>query len=492
MSHCRNPTCTALAARVLYLLSTDPTLRGQLATVLTPVVPMLVDLLVNTPGGLVDPEFAALLVNLALSPALAECMVARDGLVHMLKRLQQTQDLFLLKLVRNISEIQSAKEVLARFLFDLASTFHHVNDSISSFLKYSFLVPFISTSFSLLSFFHFFSSFTFFLPSFFFLLDMVLKAPTPDFRIEALGTLANVSLPKVRYSDVLARMPLLEFIYRNLERSHADDDVALQVVILIGTFAVDPKTSAMMGTSRLVNLLLDTLATAVRRSHDGDLVLQTLFSLFRLLHHGPSREAVCSNHALAEVLIAAVGWPHPLVRHYANSCLVRSNNAIALFVWQTFSLHSLSSDSNMVPFLFFTLRTILYFVLTPFLLFTQDIIIEFAPPAARIPLLTSRFESYNDQYMRFITAGGLNAASGEIELEDDDGYDYGYDDSRADSQDPYGHGHSGGAGYEDEVYEEDGAHHDGYYEDTVYTIKPGTSTSSSSSSSTKAASGRWG
>lgn len=150
---------------------------------------------------------------------------------------------------------------------------------------------------------------------------MLLQAHAPDFRIDVLAVLANVSNPRVRYSDLLARFSLVEFVTRNLEPP-ADDDIVLQVIMLIGTFCTDPKASAQLGNPRIVNLLNGVLVKAAHESFDTDLVLQTLFSLYRLLHHPSSRVAVCANTSLADTIVSCIGWPNKTVRHYANSSLV--------------------------------------------------------------------------------------------------------------------------------------------------------------------------
>jgi len=54
---------------------------------------------------------------------------------------------------------------------------------------------------------------------------------------------------------------------------------------------------------------------------DSEMIQQILFTIFRLLQHRKSREVVCQIPAIHDLIITCIGWPHPLVRTYANSCM---------------------------------------------------------------------------------------------------------------------------------------------------------------------------
>lgn len=142
---------SSLSARVLYFLSTDLELRESLAEFLLPTIRSFLDLLLSSQNTVVDAEvrnitcyvlppspymialfmslsslipafppsfplcqLAALLVNLASVPEAAVALISNDGLAQLMRRLQLVHDIYVIKIVRNLSEYQESKDILAR------------------------------------------------------------------------------------------------------------------------------------------------------------------------------------------------------------------------------------------------------------------------------------------------------------------------------------------------------------------------------------------
>jgi len=301
----RSP-CASAAARLMYVLSTDPTLASAVQPYLAAVPGAAVALVLQSPGSVTNKEACALAINMAAKPEYVTALLHGGSLPALFSRLEHTQDVYVAKLIRALSEHAASRADLEKHALRVA--------------------------------------------------DMVLRGENPEIRMEALGILANTPLNKHTCLELMTKYQLWDFLMQNLVPTQDNDDIALQVIMLIGNLSVDSRTSGVLTTPKLVNLLDENLAIAIKEG-DSEMVLQILFTVFRLLQHRKSREVVCQCPAIHDLITNCIGWPHPLVRTYANSCM--------------------------------------------------DVILEHPGTPLKDDLMTKRFEVYNEAYMAFIADGGL-------------------------------------------------------------------------------------
>jgi len=263
-----NRPLALVASRVLYNISSDLHFRPLIERSLYPDLSVLATLILRCPSKLVERELMALAVNVTLSPEMVEAFCSPEVFHMLVKRVHQTFDPLLVKLLRNVSQQPAQIPLFAKFLHELVG--------------------------------------------------MTLKAPTHDFLVESLAVLANVTLPEVMYSELMAQHGLLDFLLAHMQPGFADDDVLLECVQLLGTLAIDPRAAPMLASSALVRMLTQLLTDKIE---DLDMVVQILFCVFKFLLHRETRAAVLLSEHLTDCLLDLVVDPSAEVRHLANMCL---------------------------------------------------------------------------------------------------------------------------------------------------------------------------
>ncbi len=264
------PPCRQVAVRILYNLSCDPAPRHKMVVdaAMTQCVPLVTQYVIQCPGQFVDQELIALATNMALAPRNTEVMVGSDGLHHMVKRVHQTHDSLLIKLLRSISEHQPFKNLFLRYLHELVG--------------------------------------------------VTVKAQSQDFMVEALGVLANLNTPEAKFSEVMVQHGLVEFLMKHMVPGFAEDDVVLQVVMLVGTLATDLKAGPVLANTRLIRMIYDVLN---EKTEDVDMVLQLVYTVYKLLLLPQPRELIIRHDMLTLCILDLVVDPAPLIRDFSNLSL---------------------------------------------------------------------------------------------------------------------------------------------------------------------------
>lgn len=265
-----NGAVRLIAAKVLYNLTSDLTYRPLVERALYPDVSVLSSLILRCPSKLVDRELISLAVNVTWNPEVVDAMVTQEVFYSLIKRVHQTFDPLLIKLLRNVSQQPSQVPLFKKFLHELVG--------------------------------------------------MTLKAPSHEFLVESIAILANITLSDVLYSELISQHGLLDFVSTHLQPGFADDDIVLECVQLLGTLAIDPKAAPMLAHERLIRNLFALLNEKIE---DLDIVVHIVFTIFKFLLHKESREAIMRHANLTNCLLDLVVDPSPEVRHLANMCLVR-------------------------------------------------------------------------------------------------------------------------------------------------------------------------
>jgi len=131
---------------------------------------------------------------------------------------------------------------------------------------------------------------------------------------QLLGIISNLNLADCNFSRVLLHYKLVDFLYSGLLPGNADDDIVLEIVILIGALATDPKCIPLLSKSRLLQQMFEVLKgirtyCMVRLSlfvidkgeEDEEITLQTVFAFCKFIQHKDSR-AVLLNSTRAILL----------------------------------------------------------------------------------------------------------------------------------------------------------------------------------------------
>lgn len=263
-----NVNVRLVSARVLYNLTSDLNFRPLVERALLPDISVLASLILRCPNKLVDKELIALAVNVTLSPEVVDGLVTAEVFHALIKRVHQTFDPLLIKLLRNISSHPEHHQAFKKYMHELTG--------------------------------------------------MTLKAPTHEFLLESLAILANVTLPDISYSELISQHGLLEFLMTHLQVGFADDDIVLECVQLLGTLAIDPRAASMLAHGHLIRALTQLLTDKIE---DLDIVVHIVFTLFKFLLHRETREAIMLHQHLTDCLLDLVVDPSPEVRHLANMCL---------------------------------------------------------------------------------------------------------------------------------------------------------------------------
>ena len=104
--------------------------------------------------------------------------------------------------------------------------------------------------------------------------------------VEVLGVIGNLTrndLPDgTTFSDLIDTYELVEFLSRHLVPGMSQDDVVLNIIIIVGTFAVEREAARIMVGSPLIRTVHDIMRS---KSSDDEIVLQTMYSFGHILNH---------------------------------------------------------------------------------------------------------------------------------------------------------------------------------------------------------------
>eukprot|EP01112_Ceratiomyxa_fruticulosa_P010761 TRINITY_DN2863_c0_g1_i1.p1 TRINITY_DN2863_c0_g1~~TRINITY_DN2863_c0_g1_i1.p1 ORF type:complete len:726 (-),score=148.27 TRINITY_DN2863_c0_g1_i1:132-2309(-) len=252
--------------KLLYQLSMEDKHRSTFAY--TDIVPLLMKLILDNQDEKIGKEVIALAINLTLHPRNA-AMVAPETVPMLIKKVQRTRDPLLMKMIRNLASHEGpCKELISDSVRDLI----HLTQNIQS----------------------------------------------ADFQVEVLGTLGNLISPTLDWGRLVQEYNLLDFLAKFLAPRAAEDDIVLEVVILIGTIAMDKTCSPLVIQSPLINSLAELI---VIKQDDDEIVLQCVYTFFRLLHLPEAREHILKQTQIGNYLLDLLYDRNPEISKMANLTL---------------------------------------------------------------------------------------------------------------------------------------------------------------------------
>ena len=261
---------TTVAIRVLYSLSMDLQWRADVQDACASSMDALLSLVIDCPTKMVDAELVALLINLTCpSPLSGEPLplhLSPDTLQPLVKRVQQSLDPLLLKLLHHLSQCQvELCEMLTRHAAELVG--------------------------------------------------LAVKLGSSDGLCDALGLLAALPAGELEWSDLLLHFNFAPFLARQL--ASGDDELRLQAVRVVGVAASsDAAVRKLVKEGGVLKAMLGVLRVAL----DVDLTVQCLWSAWRLVRWGSGRRAVCEVEGGMEVVAGLMASEVLSVRELSLLC----------------------------------------------------------------------------------------------------------------------------------------------------------------------------
>jgi hypothetical protein len=263
----KRPPFRAITLRLLYHLSVED--RCKNFFFYTEAIPITMQLVINFPQKKVARELVALAINLSSNKRNAERMCRGEGLGMLVQRVLQTRDALLMKVIRNISQWTLAQQTSD------ATPGEYEQAGMWS----GWVAP---------------------------LLELAQNTEEHELLVEVLGTLGNFTPadlgPKTSWSELVHTHSLVPFIRKLLVPGFLQDDIVLEVVILIGSIALDEELGPTLASSHLIAGLKQLLR---EKCDDDEMVLQIMFTYYRLIAMPePMEEFLYGTRAIDAVLDA--------------------------------------------------------------------------------------------------------------------------------------------------------------------------------------------
>jgi hypothetical protein len=263
----KRPPFRAITLRLLYHLSVED--RCKNFFFYTEAIPITMQLVINFPQKKVARELVALAINLSSNKRNAERMCRGEGLGMLVQRVLQTRDALLMKVIRNISQWTLAQQTSD------ATPGEYEQAGMWS----GWVAP---------------------------LLELAQNTEEHELLVEVLGTLGNFTPadlgPKTSWSELMHTHSLVPFIRKLLVPGFLQDDIVLEVVILIGTIALDEELGPTLASSHLIAGLKQLLR---EKCDDDEMVLQVMFTYYRMIAMPePMEEFLYGTRAIDAVLDA--------------------------------------------------------------------------------------------------------------------------------------------------------------------------------------------
>lgn len=288
----KNETHRISALCLLYQLSYDDKHRGTYAFVPDLIEYVIAEILKpssfqNSKGELEpEPTATALLVNLCSNNScVGEICRMHNGKVvkTIIKRAFKTKSVLMMKMVRNMSQFDTAKELLLNYIDQIATNIkkslekcydkffnveddelHQINQKLNKNTKISNLEE----------------------------LEEV-----ESFALECIGTLANLTNADLDYNLIITEYGLWEPICNVIHpKLKTPDDLILEIVILLGTCCIDDNCALTLANQGLIPLLIELLKN---KQEDDELVCQIANVLNRLITHEKTRDQVVNESQAA-------------------------------------------------------------------------------------------------------------------------------------------------------------------------------------------------
>uniref|UniRef100_A0A182QJ16 Kinesin associated protein kap n=1 Tax=Anopheles farauti TaxID=69004 RepID=A0A182QJ16_9DIPT len=255
-----------IVTKILYHMSLDDKVKSMFTY--TDCVPVVVDMLLLNLNQKSDPDLIALGVNLALNRRNAAMMIENNRLHSLMSRAFKCQDTLIMKMIRNISLHDTLRPHFVDFVGDLAK--------------------------------------------------ILTECEEEEFSVECLGILGNLTLADLDYSQIIHNFNLVPLIRNMLVPGKYKDDLVLEMVVFIGTCALDESCAMLLCKADVILSLIELLKA---KQEDDEMVLQIVFVFQQVLRHESTRCYMIKDTESPAYLIDLMHDKNEEIRRVCDVCL---------------------------------------------------------------------------------------------------------------------------------------------------------------------------
>ncbi|CAH0775981.1 unnamed protein product [Bemisia tabaci] len=249
----------------MYHLSLDDRVKAMFAY--TNCVPLIIDMLINAkPDEPPDTLLIALCINLALNTRNAEIMIENGRLKKLMHQAFEYQNGLLMQLIRNISKHSTTKHNFIEYVGDLAKVLTSCSDEL--------------------------------------------------FMFSCCGILSNMIIPELDFDQLIKQYHLIPWIKKYLKSDN--DDKILEIIVFIGTAAVDDSCAESLCRENILTLLIDILKA---KQEDDEMVLQIIYVFYQMSRHPVTRDLLIKSTEAPAYLIDLMHDNNPNIRRVCDACL---------------------------------------------------------------------------------------------------------------------------------------------------------------------------
>uniref|UniRef100_A0A182N1L0 Kinesin associated protein kap n=1 Tax=Anopheles dirus TaxID=7168 RepID=A0A182N1L0_9DIPT len=255
-----------IVTKILYHMSLDDKVKSMFTY--TDCVPVVVDMLLLNLNQKSDPDLIALGINLALNRRNAAMMIENNRLHSLMSRAFKCQDTLIMKMIRNISLHDTLRPHFVDFVGDLAK--------------------------------------------------ILTECDEEEFSVECLGILGNLALADLDYSQIIHNFNLVPLIRNMLVPGKYKDDLVLEMVVFIGTCALDESCAMLLCKADVILSLIELLKA---KQEDDEMVLQIVFVFQQVLRHESTRCYMIKDTESPAYLIDLMHDKNEEIRRVCDVCL---------------------------------------------------------------------------------------------------------------------------------------------------------------------------
>ena len=293
---------------LLYQLSYDEKHRAVYAFVPDLIEHVIAEILKPSDGNEPEPTATALLVNLCSNVAcVGQISRLHNGKVvkALVKRAFKSKSVLLMKMVRNMSQFDAAKELLLNYIGDIAQNIKKYLEKCYDKFAEADDEKVEQSNQKLNSRMNRHN-----------LEDL---EEVESFALECIGTLANLTNADIDYNLIIEEYNLWEPISVALDpTSKTPDDLILEIIILLGTCCIDDACAVSLANQGLIQMLIELLK---KKQEDDELVCQIVNVINRLITHEKTRYKVVNDSQAAAYIVDLMHDSNEQIRKVCDETL---------------------------------------------------------------------------------------------------------------------------------------------------------------------------
>ncbi|CAL8349759.1 unnamed protein product [Gadus morhua 'NCC'] len=256
-----------LSMFILYHISVDDRFKSMFAY--TDCIPQIMKMVFECGEDRMDTELISFCINLAANKRNAQVICEGNGLKMLMKRALKLKDTLMMKMIRNLSQHDGpTKSLFIDYVGDLAA--------------------------------------------------QISEEEAEEFVIECLGTLANLTVADLDWELVLKEYHLVPYLKDRLKPGSAEDDLILEVVIMIGTIAMDDAGAAMLAEAGVIPDLIQLLNA---QQEDDEFVCQIVFVFYQMVFHQVTRDIIIRDTQAPAYLVDLMHDKNAEIRKVCDNTL---------------------------------------------------------------------------------------------------------------------------------------------------------------------------